>query len=645
MIDSQSIQNLIDQVPIENVIGEYVRLKRRGSNLIGLCPFHNEKTPSFSVSPTKSIYKCFGCGKAGSSVNFIMDYEQLSFPEAVRFLAKKYNIELNETFSEEDHKEEIDHRQSLFVAVSFASKYYIQQMMETNEGKSIGLGYFKERGFSPQIIEKFGLGYAPNQGNAFYEEAIKNVFKTNILEETGLISKRTDGSFRDFFIDRVLFPIHDTNGKIVGFGGRTLKTDKKIPKYINSPETPIYDKSKTLYGMYLARQAIRKADVCYLVEGYTDVIAVHDAGLENVVASLGTSLTEGQVKLIKRFTDNLVIVYDGDAAGIKAAERGIDLAIEGGLNVKVVLLPEGHDPDSFARSNDAEQLEKYISDNAKDFILFKTDLLQEEAKNDPVKRAALAKDLINSISLIPDVLLRNEYVRQCAQILEIQEEVLVSELNKILRNKAKKQHIQASNTQAPDEVYFPDEAAIVHPAQVDLKKKSNFEQFELEILRVLVQYGSMIMDDKTQVAMLIKDVIPVDEFEENSIYKDLFARLITEKLELVKQGYKSLITLCDEDIKPLLIEIAESRYETSENWYNKHGISIPSVERRMNMEVKAAIYKFKLNKVNSKIKALHERLKTADEEETIAILKEQMQFKKLYQNINEQFGTVINPGG
>jgi DNA primase len=437
MIQQKTIAEIFETAKIDEVVGDYVNLRRRGVNMIGLCPFHNEKTPSFTVSPAKGIYKCFGCGKGGNSVNFVMEHEQFSYPEALRHLAKKYAIKIEEKELTPEQDLERQKRDSLFIINDFATNYFHDNLMNSDIGKSVGLSYFKERGFREETIKKFQLGFAFEKKDDLTLAMVNKGYNIELLKSVGVTTQYG----RDFFRNRVQFPIHNLSGKVIGFGGRILITDKKQPKYINTAESEIYNKSRVLYGIYFAKKTIRQEDNCLLVEGYTDVVSLSQAGVENVVASSGTSLTVGQIQLIKRYTPNITILYDGDAAGIKAALRGLDLVLEQDMNVKVVLLPEGEDPDSFVQSVGTEKFKEYIKEKAADFILFKTNLLLKETENDPIKRAGLIKDIVESIARIPDPIKRSVFVRECANLMEMSEQILIDEANKavmrLVQNKRK----------------------------------------------------------------------------------------------------------------------------------------------------------------------------------------------------------------
>ncbi|WFE84734.1 DNA primase [Parabacteroides chongii] len=446
MIDQPTIDRILDTANIVDVVSEFVTLRKRGINYVGLCPFHTDKTPSFYVSPAKNICKCFACGEGGTAVHFIMKHEQLNYFDALRYLAKKYNIEIQERELTDKEKQRRSDRESMLIVNSWAQQYFSTQLYEHVEGKTVGLRYFAERGFREDTIRKFQLGYSLDQRDALYKAATKNGYKKEFLEKTGLVIAYDNGGVNDRFRGRVIFPVHTLSGKVVAFGGRVLKKDEKTAKYVNSPESEIYHKSNELYGIYFAKQSMVKEDRCFLVEGYTDVISMHQAGIENVVASSGTALTQGQIRLIHRFTNNITVLYDGDAAGIKAALRGIDLLLEDGMNVKVVLLPDGEDPDSFARKHNASQFAEFIKQSETDFIRFKTRLLLDDAGNDPIKRSSLITDIIRTVAIIPDNIARSIYIRECSAMMEIDEQVLLNEVNKIRLNKEERQNNQTQST-------------------------------------------------------------------------------------------------------------------------------------------------------------------------------------------------------
>src|SRR5882757_1799679 len=472
MITKSTIDRIMEATDIVEVIGEFVQLKKRGANYVGLSPFSNERTPSFTVSPAKGIFKDFSSGKGGSAVTFLMELEKFTYPEALKWLAKKYGVEVEETVESSENKEEENHRESLMIVSGYAAKFFHESMLETEEGQNIGLSYFKERGFTNETIKKFELGYSPDQWEAFTGQALKEGYQQQFLEESGLSVKRDNGSLYDRYRGRVMFPIHSFTGRVIAFGGRTLKSDKNVPKYVNSPESDIYHKSNVLYGLYFAKKAIREEDNCYLVEGYADVLSVHQAGIENVVASSGTSLTAEQIRLIGRFTKNITILYDGDAAGIKASLRGLDMILEEGLNVKVVLFPDGHDPDSYVRSLGTSAFKTYIDKNRKDFILYKTDILLKEAGTDPIKRADVIREVVESIAKIPDSIKASVFIKDCSHLLQIDERALLSELNKMRMAKSKKDAQQQISKQTET----------VDPASAEelLSEKSVKEDFSQE---------------------------------------------------------------------------------------------------------------------------------------------------------------------
>lgn len=502
MIDQATVERIMDASDIVEVVQDFVTLKRRGVNYLGNCPFHNEKTPSFTVSPAKQIYKCFGCGKGGSPVNFIMEHEHLTYFEALKFLAKKFHVEIIEKEESAEDVAQRNIRESLMIVSAFAQEYFSNYLYNENEGRTVGLAYFKERGFRDDIIKKFQLGFCPDQKDKFTQTALRNGYKMEFLEETGVTIKREDW-IRDRFSGRVIFPFHNLAGRVIAFGGRVLKTDPKTAKYLNSPESEIYHKSKVLYGIYYAKNSISKNDKCYLVEGYTDVLSFHQAGIENVVASSGTSLTSDQIRLIKRFTSNITIIYDGDQAGVKASLRGIDMVLEEGINVKVVPLPDGEDPDSFARSMNSSDLLEYIAKNETDFIRFKTQLLLDETDKDPVAKAKLINDIVKSISVIPDNITRAVYIKECGQMLEVDEEILYTEVRKIKFKLTEEQVIN-------DRREAVRKANISRPIDISATKQSvnPCEIEEKALLRILIRYFShdlfKVEDEDTNEFRMIK---------------------------------------------------------------------------------------------------------------------------------------------
>ena len=496
MISRSTIDRVFETARVEEVIGEFVQLKKAGSNFKGLSPFADEKTPSFMVSPVKQIWKDFSTGKGGNAVSFLMEHEHFSYPEAIRYLAKKYNIEIEETVQTDEQKQQMNERESMFLVSQFAKDYFQNTLLRTEQGKSIGLSYFKERGFREDVIEKFDLGYCLDQWDAFTQEALKKGYELGYLEKTGLTVVKENGKHFDRFKSRVMFPIHSMSGRILGFGGRTLLTDKKIAKYVNSPESDIYKKSKILYGIYHAKKEIAKQDNCFLVEGYTDVISFHQSGIENVVASSGTALTPDQIRLVSRLTKNMTVLFDGDAAGIRASLRGIDLILEQGMNVKVVTFPNGEDPDSFAKKHSDTELKAFLDTSSQDFINFKVSLLMEEVQGDPVKKAGLIRDIVSSISKIPNSIQREVYVQECSRIMKISERVLFSELAQLISKNLK----EITKSQQKERPAFE----IVKQEENQAEAVDPLFILEKEIIRMLLLYGN-------QEVHFIEEVEDVDE--------------------------------------------------------------------------------------------------------------------------------------
>ena len=495
-IDRETIERILDSAKIEEVVGDFVTLKRRGVNLIGLCPFHNEKTPSFTVSPAKNLCKCFGCGKGGNPVHFIMEHEQLSYYEALRWLAKKYHIEIKEREMTDEEKREESIRESLFVINQYALQHFIDTLHESEEGKAIGLNYFRHRGLRDETIKKFCLGYSLEQRNSFAQKAVAAGYKPELIAKSGVCYSTDDGRLQDRFWGRVIFPVHTVSGKIVAFGGRILQNNAKAAKYVNSPESEIYHKSDHLYGLYFSKQAIIQKDHCILVEGYLDVISMHQAGIQNVVASSGTSLTTGQIKLIHRFTKNITLLYDGDKAGIKASIRGIDMLLEEDMNINVVLLPDGEDPDSYSQTHSTEEVEQYIARNKVDFIRFKTNLLLDEVGEDPIRRAGLVSDVVKSIAVVPNEILRSEYIKKCSEMLNVGEELLVKEVAKLRRQKAEEAYKkQTTGNEAPAEESNGTETPAIDEFQQNIINNSAnpLHNKEKAIIQFLLKNGGKLL--------------------------------------------------------------------------------------------------------------------------------------------------------
>ena len=637
MITKPTIDRIMEATDIVEVIGEFVQLKKRGANYVGLSPFANERTPSFTVSPAKGIFKDFSSGKGGSAVTFLMELEKFTYPEALKWLAKKYSIEVEETVEIAENREEENHRESLMIVTGFAAKFFHESLLETDEGKSIGLSYFKERGFNNDTIKKFELGYSPDQWEAFTSRALKDGYQQQFLEESGLSVKRDNGSLYDRYRGRVMFPIHSFTGRVIAFGGRTLKTDKNVPKYVNSPESEIYHKSNVLYGLYFAKKAIREEDNCLLVEGYADVLSVHQAGIENVVASSGTSLTAEQIKLISRFTQNITILYDGDPAGIKASLRGLDMILEAGLNVKVVSFPEGHDPDSYVRKVGTSGFKRHIADNQKDFILYKTEILLKEAGNDPIKRAGVIREIVESIAKIPDSIKASVFIKECSYQLQIDERALLTELNKMRSAKAKKDGQQQSSRlpAAPPEELFFDEP----PVRVE-----DYSQ-EKEVIRLLLLYGNRVIDwdgiANTYIGPFMIAELSDVEFENPTckVFVEAYRREVENGVLPEDQHF---IHYPDKEIVDLTVTLLATRYTLSENWYEMHKILVPDEQANMKATILGAIFHLKKQKVGKMLDGLRNELqKTTNEADQEILLNQYMQMKRVEKSISDYLGSVI----
>lgn len=636
MIPREKVEEIINAARIEEVVGEYVTLKKRGANLLGVCPFHNEKTPSFTVSPAKGIYKCFGCGKAGDSVRFIMEHDSMSYPDALRHLANKYNITIEEIQLTDEALQSQNERESVLISIKYAADYFIQQLWDTEEGQNIGLSYFEERGFSKDTIKKFGLGYSKDGWSHFYEHAISQGYKHDFLQRAGLITTNESGKSFDLFRGRVMFPIHDLSGRVVAFGGRIMKKDPKSPKYVNSPETEVYHKSNVLYGMFFAKQDIRKYDRCYLVEGYTDVVTLNQGGIANVVASSGTSLTEGQIKLIKRFTDNVVVLYDGDQAGLKASLRGVDLILEQGLNVKVVTFPDGEDPDSYCKAVGGEEFSEYIHRNEKDFIIFKSNLLLADSVNDPVKRAEVIKDIVESIAKVPDSIKRSVFIKECSKLLEIQEQVLINEMNKLLRNKRKED--KDLQQQLPEEPLNYEE--LLKENEIELNTS---EYQERDIVRLLVQNSEEMYNEGQTVAAYVLNEIETNELKfSNEIYQHIIAacKQRMEDNEPLNQDF--FINHEDQRISSLASDMLISRYELSARWDEKYLDLEEEAFKHLQKDVDSALMRFKLRHVEELLKENNEVMRNApNEEELIAAMQVHQYLMQIRKELTEKIGTVV----
>lgn len=645
MIDQHVVDRIIAAADILEVVQDYVTLRKRGVNYLGLCPFHNEKTPSFTVSPSKGIFKCFGCGKGGSVVNFVMEHDHLGYVDALKFLAKKYNIEVVEQAVTPEELEQRNERESLMVVNAYAQRYFSDILHKHTDGKNIGLAYFRERGFHDHTIEKFQLGYSLDQREAFTRTAIHDGYKLENLVKTGLTIPREDGSPFDRFTGRVMFPIHSLSGRVIGFGGRILKTDKKIAKYLNSPESDVYHKSEVLYGLFQAKKAITQENKCFLVEGYTDVISLHQAGIENAVASSGTSLTHDQIKLIKRFTPNVTILYDGDYAGIKASLRGIDLVLEEGLNVKVVLLPDGEDPDSFSRNHGATEVLQYIEQNEADFIKFKARLLLDEAQNDPIQKANLINDIVRSISVIPETISRSIYIKECSKIMDIQEDVLYAEVAN-LRKRKFEQLVQRESREIKEKET---------PKLPSYISGIYCEEQEKEIVAFLLNYGDRILyshpaetfDDEEitiTVGQYITEEIRNDELEfQNLVFKKIFdeyGRLMSE--DKIPDN-RHFINHPDPQVSQLAVDLLSSRHKLSRIW-EKHKATSDEDPDFLQRAVPKAIQVYKSKVLKIAIKRLMDdlgHLPSSQKEDVDDILGKLNQLNDLINKMSKDLDRVM----
>ncbi|SFS96753.1 DNA primase [Sphingobacterium wenxiniae] len=659
MIKKETIEKVLDTVRIEEVVGDFVDLKKRGTSLIGNCPFHNEKTPSFHVSVSKGIYKCFGCGVGGDSLKFVMELEKYSYPEAIRYLADKYSIPVEEVERSPAQMAAQDKRESLYVLSNWAGKYFKEQLWETEAGKSIGLSYFKERGYREDIIQKFDLGYSPDQWEALSSAALKAGFQKEYLKEIGLCIEREDGNIYDRFRGRVIFPIHNLTGRIIGFGGRTLKTEKSVPKYVNSPESDIYHKSDVLYGLNFAKKSIMDNDTCYLVEGYADVLSMHQAGIENVVSSSGTSLTTGQIKLISRFTKNVVILYDGDAAGIKASLRGTDMLLEEGLNVKVLLFPDGDDPDSYVQKVGSTAFREYLDAHQEDFIFYKTNILLKDAGHDPIKRAEVIRDVVQSIALIPDEIKISVFIKQCSTLLDIEERVLLTELNKMKLDKAKaeskKENQVRKSTFAPPQMDEPPadffltdaerEELGIAPPQESVTITPEILQ-EREIVRILINYGAELATwegegDIPVAPYLLSAIEDVDFVDKACAYIIGVFKKKMEEYELPEP--KFFYSHEDKDVQELAISCVASPYELSPNWNDdKRKIYVSQEREHLKPLIEQAIYRIKKRKVERDMLKIREELKqNLSDAEVEGLMAKYAKLKEVEQLLGSYLGNTI----
>lgn len=688
MIDQATIDRIMDAAQIYDVVSDFVTLRKRGVNYVGLCPFHDDKTPSFYVSPAKGLCKCFACGKGGNAVHFIMEHEQLTYPEALRFLAKKYGIEIKERELTGEEKAAQSERESLFVVNQWANDYFRRTLRQTEEGRNIGMAYFRSRGFRDDIIEKFQLGYCTESHDAMAREALSKGYKKEYLVKTGLCYETDDHRLRDRFWGRVIFPVHTLSGKVVAFGGRVLAAATKgvKVKYVNSPESEIYHKSNELYGMYQAKQAIVKQDRCYLVEGYTDVISMHQSGVENVVASSGTALTTQQIKMIHRFTNNLTVLYDGDAAGIKASLRGIDMLLEEGMNIKVCLLPDGDDPDSYARKHNSTEFQDFIKEHETDFIRFKTNLLMEDAGQDPIRRAELISNIVQSISVIPEAIVRDVYIKECAQLLHVEDRLLVSEVAKRREKEAERKAEQrererrrttadapatASETAAPDGIPapqaddLPPEATAQTPPSAETvdnyisfipqegKEGQEFYRYERLILQMVVRYGERVMcnvpdEEGKEIPVTVIEFVVADlQQDDLAFHNPLHRRMLAEAAaHLHDGGFRAehyFVTHPDPVISRLSTELISDRYQLSKYHYKNQ--KIVTDEERLYELVPLLTTNFKYAIVGEELKhmmrALQDPAVAHDEAQCNALMKRYSELREVQSLMAKRLGDRV----
>lgn len=652
MIDRSTIERILETAKIEEVVSDFVALRKRGVNFIGLCPFHDEKTPSFTVSPAKNICKCFGCGKGGTPVHFIMEHEQLSYPDALRWLAKKYHIEIKEREMSDEERAMESLRESLFVINQYAHKYFIDNLHGTEEGKAIGLQYFLHRGINEETIRKFGLGYSLEKRDALSRKAAADGYNPAYLDKTGLCFTTDDGRQLDRFWGRVMFPVHTVSGKVVAFGGRLLNSNPKAGKYINSPESEIYHKSNHLYGIYFAKQAIIQKDCCIMVEGYLDVISLHQSGIKNVVASSGTSLTIEQIRLVHRFTNNMLLLYDGDKAGIKASLRGIDMLLREGLNIKVALLPDGEDPDSYAQSHSTEEVETFLRENQVDFITFKTNLLLDEAGSDPIKRAALIGDIVKSIAAIPNDILRSEYTKQCSEMLQSKEQVLVSEIAKIRRQSAEEQYKQ----QTREAKSTPTEEEEQSSASPFFEEDNTIYNKERAIIQFILRNGEKQLlvpenaesDTPAFTETVISNIhysIVGDGIQfSHPLYKKIFEEAATHGEEQGFVAEKYFLAHTDAEISRLTAELCNDRYMLSkafaENTNEERNETAVLFEQATRL-----VISYKQSLVDEMLKETMRQLKNPETMQNAELANEVMQNYKFLKETQQALNNLLKSYG
>ncbi len=646
MISQDSIQQILSRIDIVEIVGSFIKLKKRGANYLGLCPFHNEKTPSFTVSPAKEIYKCFGCGRSGNSIGFLMEAEKYSYVEALRWLAAKYNVEIEESETSPEYKLQQQAADSLYIINSFAQKYFTEALLNSEEGQDIALSYLKERGFREEIITKFQLGYNSEAKDGFTKAALAAQYSLAYLQKTGLVNVRDDNAY-DNYRGRIIFPIHNQSGKVLGFGARIIKKNDKAPKYINSPENEIYVKSKLLYGSYFARQAIDKADECLLVEGYTDVVSLHQAGIENVVASGGTSLTPDQLRLIKKYTNNLTIIYDGDSAGIKAALRGLDLALEESLNVKLVLIPDGEDPDSYVNKVGSAEFISFVNQNKKDFILFQLGIALKDAGNDNTKKSIVVNQIAETISKInktEDFTKQQDYIKQCSEILKIEESGLHALVNKFIREKVNKDETRVSRDQkfAEENIGTKQHPVIDQDVTALFNKDESHEQ---AMIRSLLEFGLKDWTDEQKVADYMFKEIEENQLEELIDNKELIQILHTYKAWYeagIEPTAKNFLYHENLSMSSLVVSIMDFNYEISTNWKTHFEGHIATREELFAEEVFSTLNYLKLRKIKRLIDENQRDLeKSTVAEDQMLLVQTHQHLKQMEIELTRQLGTVI----
>ena len=653
MIDRNTIEQIMDAAKIEEVVSDFVALRRRGVNMIGLCPFHNEKTPSFTVSPAKNLYKCFGCGKGGKPVHFIMEHEQMSYPDALRYLAKKYHIEIKERELTDEERQAQNIRESMFVINEYAQQFFVDTLHTTQEGEAIGLGYLHRRGLRSETIKKFGLGYSPEKRDTFATTAVKNGYNAELIAKTGVCYSTEDGRLVDRFWGRVIFPVHTISGKVVAFGGRILQNNPKAAKYVNSPESEIYHKSDHLYGLYFAKQAIMQHDRCILVEGYLDVISMHQSGIQNVVASSGTSLTTGQIRLIHRFTNNITLLYDGDKAGIKASLRGIDMLLEEGININVVLLPDGEDPDSYAQSHSTEEFEEYLKRNSVDFIQFKTNLLMDEVGDDPIRRAGLIGDIVKSIAVIPNDILRSEYIKRCSDMLKVSEQLLVSETAKIRMKRAeeRQKNLQTTNSGNQQTATPQQEENSLQQSIVDESQKNPLYNKERAITQYILRNGGKMLtvpeDKVTGTPSFNESVISHLHFSfqgdgiefTHPLYKKIFTEAAEHSNELNFSPEEHFQTHPDAEISTLAAELCGDRYMLSK-MFSENNTELRNESAILFEQTTRLAISYKQSIVDELLKQTMAQLKdptvAANSEQAMEVMQNFKYLKETQQALNNQ---------